>query len=600
MAAILGAQAGWLFVLFDRGWYLQSEISNLADARNASLDWHYLSESLGGHLSPVIRLEYWLLAHLAPLNYSLTIVLRVLGCVAATYLLYRLLVALVGPCWLVTAVTLVYAVSPLTVPGASWLTSAVDLVPSHVLLLLSLLAFLRFLDSGGLRAAAVSGIWLSLAIFTGSGTLAELVVYPVLAFGFLYRGNLRERWGQAVGQRYGWLVLLSPLVCFATLFLSKRSDYATGAHPLSLSDGLLLVRNEWLKAVGPILVGGPWSWFAQPNIFVGYAAPPPTVIIAGQVAFVVLLVLGFTVTRWASVVAWSMPVCTAVGSVLIVGIGRYGVYGQLIPLTLRYSYPVAIPLALAVVLSLRPVNRSGDAAATPRDEELRPARLGENRPLLAVVCVLLVLSSALSAWRFSDDFARNPTRAYVANLTSALGHPGGHVALYDSMLPTQIVSGVEPHHHVSDLLDLAGLRASFDDSSTVPLMVAGDGHLVPVTFVDAAVGVGGTSPKCGFYLSGAGRWQIPLTPAVPRAEWFLQLSLYQANPSTIDVQIVDDHRNEVAPIGGSRLTITATLAQVNRRLPLSAPTSVIITSEDRHASICLAGVAIGAPFPKAG
>ena len=55
---------------------------------------------------------------------------------------------------------------------------------------------------------------------------------------------------------------------------------------------------------------------------------------------------------------------------------------------------------------------------------------------------------------------------------------------------------------------------------------------------------------------------------MPRAEWFVQLSLYQARPSDVDVMIEDAGQDLIAPVGGSHVQVPTTLAQVNRRLLL--------------------------------
>src|SRR3954452_12250084 len=91
MAGIVVFQALWLWATIRRGWYLQSELSNLADTSYRSLDWEDLRHPLGRHFSPVLRLAYWLMQAVDPMSYELTIMVRILLQSAAVLLLAAVL-----------------------------------------------------------------------------------------------------------------------------------------------------------------------------------------------------------------------------------------------------------------------------------------------------------------------------------------------------------------------------------------------------------------------------------------------------------------------------------------------------------------------------
>src|SRR5205807_4796015 len=124
-----------LFWVMNRGWYLQSELSNLADARGKALTWSYLSQSIGGHFGPIGRFDYWLMSRYAPLNYPLTAAVRVAFQAVTTVLLYRPLVLVAGRRWRNMTIIALYAFSPLLLPGLVWLSSGIGLAQAQALVM---------------------------------------------------------------------------------------------------------------------------------------------------------------------------------------------------------------------------------------------------------------------------------------------------------------------------------------------------------------------------------------------------------------------------------------------------------------------------------
>jgi len=591
LALIVVVQAIWLFWVMNRGWYLQSELSNLADARGKALTWSYLSESIGGHFGPIGRLDYWLLGRCAPLNYPLTAAARITFQAVTTVLLYRILVLVAGHHWRNMTIVVLYAFSSLLLPGLVWLSSGIGLAQAQALVMIAILWLVRFVAEGRLRFAATCGLALVMAIMTADLMAVYALVFPLLVIGYLYKGSARQRFHALIQHWLGWLIVAAPLVAYLAFYASH--GYSHGSSAPGLRVAFDLSRAEWLKVFGTALVGGPWQWFADPHTYVAFAAPPGAAVVIGQLALAVLLVIGFYNLGWRVLVAWALPVVVALGNVLIVGVGRFDTYGDLIPLTLRYSYPLAVPLAIAVALTF------AESDSAQREQAGRHDRFAAPSLAVLATCVLVLVASLVSAARFVAPWSRNPTRSYVANLARDARAVGPSVNIYDTAVRDDVVSGVEPHHYVSDLLGLANVKARFNDLHTTPLVADLNGHLVPATFVAASHGEANVRPNCGLYLAGSGSWRIPLSNAVPRAEWFVQLSLYQARPSDIDVMIEDAGLDLIAPIGGSHVQLPTTLAQVNRRLPTSSPTAIVIKSNSTEFSMCLSQTLIGGPFPAA-
>ena len=96
-AAIVAGQALVYGSLAWRGYFYVDDLDNMAAAARTGLSWDYLTLPLNDHFTPGLRLGYWLLAHLAPYQHGLSVLVRVAVQAVATVLLYRLLLLLFRP-----------------------------------------------------------------------------------------------------------------------------------------------------------------------------------------------------------------------------------------------------------------------------------------------------------------------------------------------------------------------------------------------------------------------------------------------------------------------------------------------------------------------
>jgi hypothetical protein len=588
LGGIVVAQAIWLWILIGRGWFLQADFSNLADGMGRPLTWSYLREPLGGHFAPVLRLLYWLLDRIGPLDHSLTVGFRVVLQAASTILLYRVLRLLVGRSNLALAVIGLYAFSPLLLAGLAWLTSGLGLVLGQVFALLAIETHLRFGRTRDLRFAVATGVLLALATLSADQWIVIAFSLPILSAAYVYQGTIRERLRSFVAHWRAWTATLLPLGGVVALALTLGDS--AGAHSLSATTTYRLVRDDWLKSVGPSLVGGHWRWFADQDTYLPFYAPSDAVVLLGQFAFVVLLLVGLQRTGWLALVGWSLPIVIVVANMCLVGTGRFETYGSLLAITPRYSFVVAAPLAIGVALSLcRPVAPANAASGLERP-----------RYLIAAALVAAVgLSSMYSGIRFTHYWAKNPSKAYVDALLASGRAAGSDLNIYDTALPPDIVSKVEPHHRIADVLRLGGLKATYEDPRSEPLVASTDGHLVKSVFVPASVGLGELKVNCGTYIHGTGTWTIPMSKPVPVAEWYLRFELYQRAASTISVELTDAAGSTIYPVQGTQVEIGGTLAAINLRLPASSPIAVKIRSTAASTSLCLVRTIIGGPFATA-
>ncbi|HEY3717744.1 MAG TPA: hypothetical protein VGL39_24720 [Jatrophihabitantaceae bacterium] len=587
LAGIVIVQAVWLWVLIGRGWYLQADFSNLTEGVGRPLTWSYLREPLGGHFAPLLRALYWLFDRMGALDYTLTIAVRVALQAGSTVLLYRVISRLTGATRLNLIIVGLYAASPLLLPGIAWLTSGLGLVLGQVFALWAVDMHLRNEEAPQLLLALKTGVLLVLMVLAADEWVVIALLLPILSVACVYTGPIRDRLREFLVRWRSWLLTLVPLAGAAVAML-VLGDKA-GAHSLGFGTAYRLIRDEWLRAVAPSLIGGHWRWFT-PQTYLAFFAPNDATVLLGQLAFAVLLIIGFQRTGLRALVGWSIPAVVIVANMLLVGTGRYETYGRLLAITPRYSFVVAAPLAIGIAVSLAPATGT------------RGIHLPElhRRAVVVGLVVALTASSAYSSLRFSHYWAQNPSKRYVDSMLASARAAGARLNVYDTPLPPNIVSGVEPRHNVSDVLRLGGVKATYEDPRSEPLVVSADGHLTKSVFIPASVGLGNLKVSCGTYIHGPGVWTIPLSKAVAPASWYLRFELYQNAPSTITVDLVDAAGRVAYPVRGADVAIGSTLAALNLRLPVFAPVSVRVHSHSSATSLCLVRTVIGAPFPVGG
>jgi hypothetical protein len=597
---ILGAQALWLLYLMSGGWYLHADLSNLAEAARNPLSWDYLTKSLGGHFSLVGRLSYWVLHRVAPMDYGVTIGLRIVLQLLATWLLYRLLVRLVGQRPLVLLVVGMYAASPILGPNLTYFTPALGQTIGQVFALAMYLSLARWTVERRLRWALATGVAMLLMVMGDDQMIVLSLTLPILVLTFLDQGSLLTRARRELRGWAGWLLIAAPTGGFVAAFVFGGYGTTSGGTSLPAASAVTLVRDVWLKAVGPLFVGGPLHWTGGPGVYVPFASPSTAVILLGQLMFLCLVVVGVRRVGLVSLWAWAPLIVVAATGILLVGAGRYSAYGSTVPVTWRYSFPIGVPLALGVALALAPIRRAGlpgedvDTASPSRAAREAAPRL--QRYAAFAVSAAVFVASGVSGVLYVQDWWDNPAKSYVATLVASSRATGPSALLYDTPVRGDVISPLEPDHHLSDLLRLMDVPATFDRPGGPPLVATGDGRLVPATFIPVASAAGPRQPSCGTYVHGLGRTVIPLSTTVRGGEWYLQLSLYQAQPSDVMIQVVDADGSTHDPVAGAAQRLP-TLAQLSLRLPWMSPKAVVVTSTSPTTSLCLVTTNVGAPFP---
>lgn len=604
LVAVVVIQAVWLGVLSSRGWFYDDDMNFLAQAVHPALGWGYVTSPINDHLTPGLRLLFWLMAHLSHLHYTPTIVVRGLLQALSTVLLYRLLLLLTHSPRGSLIITALYAVNPLLVPTTLYLSSAVNQQPAQVFSLLAFIGCVRFARDGRLWWAALAGVSLLGAACFWEKTAADTsVCLVILSVGWLSTGSLWARLRDVGRHWLGWLLMLGPLAGFVVLFVV--GGYGSSAHDLSVHAALDLSWSQWSRALWPTVLGGPWRWFSVPDVYTAAADPRGYAIILGQAAFVVLAATGWWRNRWRGLLAWTLPLAAVLVGQTLVGIGRFSLLGNITPLDFHYVFDLAIPLAIACGLACcRPDpatvrSTADDVPAEPLVSAPPRSRVRRIAPAIAVVAALgLTASSVFSALLWSQRFDASPTHRYVSNVLTGVAQLGPAANLYDTGVSIHVLPYLEQNRDLSDLTEIAGVEVAFDHTSPDPQVVDDSGHIRPAVFYPVAASSVKTPKRtfCAMPLQSMAALHVALRPRVGANEYFLRVDYFEQRPSQLNLA-VRDATGKLIPIRGDS-TLLAGVGPGSALFALTAgsPASVSISSDSAATNMCFTTVAVGIPL----
>lgn len=604
VGAIVLCQLVWLGALMSRGWYYQADLANLAEATGKPLSWSYVSAPQGGHFGAPIRFVFWVLNRTAPLNYTLTIGLRLLGQAVATVLLARLLALLVGRRPIVLVTVTLYAFSPFLIQGTLWVSSAFGLIASQLLVLGALTNHVHYaLSRQFSRALAVAACVLGAALLSEQAAVTVLAL-PILSLVFLSAGSAKHRLRETLSCWPEWLLIAVPVLAYVVYYFTGftgSGGYGAAAHPLSASSAARVVGIEWRHTIAPGLIGGPWRWFSARDNYLGIASPSPTTQALCLLAVIMLVLVSFRAQGWRALVAWSMPAVIAAVGIVIVAIGRYHVFGVLIAEQFEHAYYTAVPAALAVCLGLCRVDiGSVRARLSGRTAEMAPIggrrrRSRRGRLAIASSVTALMVSSIVSGLSYAQLWSRSPARDYVTNLERSLRAAGPNVPLYDTAVPTKIIP-LESTHFVSDVVGLTRAHADFGYAAPAPRIVDGKGNIASARFyVQTDVDLSGPG-FCLFPVQGATTVTRSLRAGQRPNDWYLQISYFEQHASVVRVSVIDKDGHERLPATGDREVLRSGPGGLHLLFRDSDPVAVQIQAGSPATNLCITAARIGFPY----
>jgi hypothetical protein len=517
---LIGAQLWWKAALLGRSFFRLDDYLYLEHASSSGLTWSYLTWVDTGHLDVVGSAIAWVLVRVSPEDWTLAsaATLVLLGCTC--FALLRMLRTLFGDRPGVLLLLSLYLLSPLSLPGLSWWTVTLELLPLQLAIFCAVSAHVHYLRTGEFKRAVAAAAWLALGMLSSlQGAAAPFLLFAVTS-AFFARGAwsralwpvLRDRW-RAWGL---YIALTAGYVAFYLLRL--RASSATPARPATFADVLTYAGTLLRQTFVPGAFGGPWRWAASGVETL--AAPPPALAWASWVLAVVVvlasLMYGWRAWRaWAILAGWLIIV-----DVVPVLAGRSGaVSGLVLGLSARYVWDATGILVLCLGLAFMPLVGGPDPWPGPR-------RL--SRPEFAAATTLVVAIVFGSLWSFYD-YPADPTAAaaasYIATARLALADAPSGTVIVDEPVPSDVTGGfVGPVTDASSVLSplLSGLPGSGPTFVAQPdgtydhlLEFDGYGRLVPSGIYGAASPALPAGGHC--WPASDGSVVVPLTSAATSA-----------------------------------------------------------------------------------
>jgi len=454
---LIGAQLWWKAGLLGRSFFRLDDYRYLERASSSGLTWSYLTWVDSGHLDVAGAAIAWVLVRVSPEDWTLAsaATLVLLGCTC--FALLRMLRTLFGDRPGVLLLLALYLLSPLSLPGLSWWTVTLELLPLQLAIFCAVSAHVHYLRTGGFKHAVAAAGWLAVGLLSGvQGAAAPFLLFAVTSAFFAGGAWSRALWpalrdhGRAWGL-YG--VLTAAYLAFYLLRL--RDSSATPARPAAFADVLgyadALLRETFL----PGAFGGPWRWVGSG---VQALAAPPTALAWASWVLTVIVVLASLMYGWRAWRAWAI----LAGWLIIVDVipilaGWSGTVSALVlGLSARYVWDGTGILVLCLGLAFMPLVGGPEPWPGPR-------RL--SRPEFAAATTLVVAIVVGSLWSFFD-YPADPSAAAAASFIAT-----ARVALADAPRGSVIVDAPVP----SDVTD--GLVGPVADASRVlsPLLAAPTG-----------------------------------------------------------------------------------------------------------------------------
>ena len=455
-------------------------------------DLGFLFQDYHGHLTPggffvVAVLTWW-----APLNFPLLVLPLLLMRAVATVLFWCLLVRCFGRRWAILVPFTVFTASTLLLVPTLWWAYGIQIVPVVLAAVGALYWHVRYLRDGGRW-------WIGTFAWTlfGFAFYEKAVVVPLLLAGVtvLLGQSFRERW------RY-WAGHAALLAAFAGSYLAlTSSQVASGGTPMTAGTVADLTGRMLGDTFLPGLAGGPWS---GPGPGATWAPSPFAVVVVLFAAALALLVGGARVGGRRAWRAWALLGLLFAVDVGLLALTRLREVGPAAGDDPRYLAELALVAALC------------GAFAFLSPGEVAPSGGKRERPIALVVCVLLLVSSAVGFSRLAPALRFEHSAQYLGNVRAAVAEDPDLV-FYDTFVPSDVVH--EWFGADSQASRVAGLvpGTHFDQPTNRMHLLDATGTPHQITGVAAeSHGVPGTVPNCG-YTVGQTEVRIPLdTPMLGR------------------------------------------------------------------------------------
>ena len=564
-----------------------------ARAVENSFGWDYLTRVHTGHFEPIGFATMWLLAHLAPLNWSVAVIVLIAGQAVLAVLMWSLLVELFGRRWLLLLPYGIFCLTPLTLPAFTWLSAAIIWLPLMIAIAGALRSHTRYVRHGRSRDAVLAVVWLvvGLASFEKIVIFLPYLVFFTLAISPGVRRGLRPAW--AIFRRTApvWLGYLAACALYLVLYLpgvrSAGNESPVTPPPAGpLTDFLYL---SVFRTLIPGAFGGPWDW--QPTSYALAIVDSPRAfdwimwILAAVVLCGSLLVRRHVGRFWLALAVYLL------GSLATIAAGRVAYGGAIVALETRYLADATVPLVVTLGACLMPLR--GEAhpwTSTGRDlRDAVPRRVGVIAAVLLAALVTGLSFHAMGSYaRFSTG---NPARTFVTNTMTSLERLPSDARVWDTEVPGGIIGPLFAQYNLTSryLSPLVDEQTRLDSRTrrafVNPYVLDQQGSLVPMGMSEVAASV----PRTGCYQATGGTIKVPLTKPVAEWGWAVRLGYLADQPTVASVSLGGDTVSVPFAKGLGEVWVSF----------VSAGDRITVTGLAPGVNFCVGDVQVGFPTPAA-
>lgn len=555
-------------VVMAGGWLYWDDFILQGQAARLGLSQDLLLNNHDGHVMPLTYLVVWAIQELGGLDYGLVAATMLLGEVVLVVAAAWAFTTLLGRGWQTVVALAVFLLSPIMLPGLTWWSAALTLVPLMSCALFATVSHVRYLRTGSPAAliTTFSLVAVSLGFFEKSLLiplwlfLVSVLVERHPQFRRAVRASVRAHWRMWLG----WLGLLA-------VYLVAFAQVAEGRTRLPTGPGQVveLISRALFKTIAPGLVGGPVRW-TPVDFSASFADPPPWVVLLGAVAG--LAVVGAGIRRPGTArKAWLVAAIYLAADLATFAVGRLGPTGD--PAVVqagRYVATAMIPISIAIGATLA---------------QYRATLAGPGKRWWAVaaamLCGFLLLISSLS---YAAIWSKNPAQTWVGRARVDLAAADQQTPLLDQDVPDFLLLPVtHPFNQASWFLAPLTDRPGFAASTDMLQILDNRGRLVPAR-IDGASSL----PPAGrcYQVSAGASATIPLEHAL--ISW----------SHTVAVDYVADTPGFVTVRIGFGEPVAADVTAGRHELFVRAEggdSTVTVTSTD--AEVCVAGVQVGKVVP---
>ncbi len=446
---LIGVQLLWKAGLLGRSFFRADDYLYLERASTQGMTWNYLTWVDAGHLNIVGSAIAWVLVRISPDDWTLAsaVTLVLLGCTC--FALLRMLRTLFGDRPGVLLLLALYMLSPLSLPGLSWWTVALEQLPLQLGIFCAVSAHVRYLRTGEFRHAAAAAAWLAAAMLSAfQGAAVPLLLFAVTSAFFATGRWSRALWPTLRQYWRAWGLYAALTAAYVPLYLVRLTTSTVGlTKPPTFADTLDYAGTLLRETFVPGSFGGPWRWSASG---VQALVAPPSALAWMSWVLAVLVVLVSLMYSWRAWRSWAI----LAGWLIVVDIvpvlaGRSSlVSGVVLGLSARYVWDASGIGVLCLGLAFMPLVGGPGPWRSPR-------RL--SRPEFAAattVVTAIVFGSLWSYYGYPADPTAAAARSYIATARLALaGAPSGTVVV-DAPVPAD-VTGVPytgPYGQASSVL----------------------------------------------------------------------------------------------------------------------------------------------------